>query len=226
MKSLFVCVGGVGPWVRCAACFWLLGLGLAPVESSARIGDTVGRFEQRLFNEGGGTRYTRHFLRAKLDDPVPPIQMREYFPQGHEVRVYYKKDYRKEANSQDLDDGENPPGWDIYVVFVGGRSVMETYRRNGSAMTEHELNGLLHVQRGTSVWVRKEGEEVLPSELGYDFLREDGELRAVKGSGQVRNALTFYLVDLDEMILRQRDQERAQAEEEAQEKAPASISGF
>ncbi len=222
MKSLSSSRLGLGPWVRAVACGSILFGGASLPEAQARIGDSLGQFEQRLYIDGGGTRYTRHFLQAKLDDDVPPIQMREYFPQPHEIRVYFKKDHRSEANSQDLDDGENPPGWDIYVVYVGGRSVMETYKRNGAALSVHELNGLLHVQRGDSLWLRREDDDTINSELGYDYLRQDGKIRAVRDG----RTLTFYLVELDESILRQRNDERAEAEAEARESAPASVTGF
>jgi hypothetical protein len=121
-----------------------------------------------------------------------------------------------------MDPRRPSPGWDIHVLYVGDRSVLEVYKRSreiSGGMTTSEFNQLLKLHAGDSYWKKlsrpAEGEERL-SIFGCDMEREDGEVRAKRLDKQTLLVVTR---ELDEELARR----KAQQEESD---APTSLMGF
>ena len=101
-----------------------------------------------------------------------------HYVNGVEVRVYFKTDDGRTPSTKDLNAQHMPPGWDLHVVYVNGKSVLELFKRS-QGMTEFEVNQLLTVQSGGSYWKRVgKGDEKEPSAFGYEMERDDGGVRA------------------------------------------------
>ncbi len=207
---------GVGCWLASA---W-------PTIGSGRVGETQGAIESRLLAANVGKR-----LPVEPDDKDPTgrgrnneppfLAVARFFPGDCHVERYWKSAVAHQLHRSD--------GWEIVVVFAGGVSVLETYRRVGSGMSEFEQNGLLNLHRGASRWVRVDGQEAEPSVLGFTLMREDGEIRAQRRG----NWFTLFATKLDTFALARQAEARelAERDREAQrkidaERAPESIAGF
>ena len=133
------------------------------------------------------------------------------------LRIYFKSADGSKPKSSDMDPKRASPGWDIHVLYIGNRSVMEIYKRS-SGMTTVEFNQLLKLQAGDSYWKKlgrpAEGEKRL-SIFGCDMEREDAEVRGKR----MGSALLLVSRDLDEELARRKAQQ-----EEAD--APTSLMGF
>jgi hypothetical protein len=108
--------------------------------------------------------------------------------------------------------------WHQHVLYSNGRSVMEAYVRVGVPLSEFEVNGLLALNKGPSVWKKVAGAGSIESGIGADYVLDDGSLRA-KEDG---NVLLIFATKVDEFILEQQKQVAAVE----QSRAPASVLGF
>jgi hypothetical protein len=119
--------------------------------------------------------------------------------------------------SSELEEKHVSPGWDVHVVYVGGRSVVEVYKRS-QALTEFEWNHLLALHAEGSFWKRmsKEEKAETQSAFGCDLLRDDGHVRAKRLGG---DAVLFVATDVDTKLAEMNTSD-------LQEKAPLSVEGF
>ena len=65
-------------------------------------------------------------------------------------------------------------GWNLYVLFAQGKSVMEVYKRS-EKITEFEFIHLLNLQSG-NLWEKKTDKELNDGEystFGFDMQRND-----------------------------------------------------
>jgi len=108
--------------------------------------------------------------------------------------------------------------WHLHVMYANGRSVIEAYVRVGVALSEFEVNAVLAVNKGSSVWKKAADATDIESGIGTDYALDDGTIRAK----QVGNTLLIFATKVDNYILEQR---KAAAAVE-QTKAPASVMGF
>ncbi|MFP4165594.1 MAG: hypothetical protein ACLFUF_00310 [Opitutales bacterium] len=207
-------------------CLLLIVLGLSsPFVAEGRIGESKRQIENRLF-DSGGIIYRDENTRNNLVKRAPYSNYLSYFDRSVEVRVYFKTADGSNPTTRELNKG-NVQGWEMHVVYAGGRSIIEVYKKDGG-MTEYERNGLLNKHAGNSYWKTKkqeqeeqeqeekgEEEETAPSVFGYDMVRNDGEIRAKKAGG----GLMFFDAEVDEKLAEIK-------EEDLQEKAPTSVKGF
>lgn len=193
----------------------------APVD--ARIGESRSQFEGRTLSDRTMIRYPADAVERKISHRDAFYRRYyEFMPAGVEHQVYFKRAENSPASQSDLRQGEFPPGWDLHVIYYQGRIILECYRRNGARLSDPEFNGLLHLNRGDSFWVKSSDAPARPSAINYKFITEDGAMRAVRTG----TSAVFIESSLDERLHAHRqvaDEERRLEQERA---APSSLVGF
>lgn len=183
--------------------------------SEGRVGESRTQLEGRLLHSGGIV-YRDDATELNRRRGMPYLSHLDLMPEA-ELRIYYKTADGSRPKSSDMDPRRPSAGWDIHVLYIGGRSVLEVYKRN-PGMTDAEFNQLLKLQAGDSYWKKlgraDPGTERL-SIFGCDMEREDGKVRA-KGGG---STLLLVSRELDQ------DLARLRAQQEAAD-APTSLKGF
>jgi hypothetical protein len=208
------------PFQRGVPAFLLLGLWMQfifPVSLQARIGETREAIERRLFGSGGIV-YRDDAIESNRRKGMPYTRYLNYLPGSAEVRIYFKTDDGRRPASSELEERRMPTGWDLHVVYVGGKSVIEIYKRS-HPITEFEFNHLLALHAGNSYWKRLSKEDKqkdFVSAFGLDMIRSDEQLRAKRLSG---DSVIFVDADLDAKLAEMN-------ESDLQEKAPVSVDGF
>lgn len=182
--------------------------------AEARIGDGVETLERRLF-ASGGIMYRDAATQANRRRGMPYLRFMELMPGSVDVRIYFKTADGRRIRGSELDERQTLPGWDIHVVYVGGRSVVEVYKRSQS-INEFELNQLLSVHAEGSFWKKVERNDQEPSAFGYEMIRDDGKVRARKMGG---DGILFVDARLDTLLAEKN-------REDLLEKAPLSVEGF
>ncbi|WOO39793.1 hypothetical protein [Rubellicoccus peritrichatus] len=201
---------------------YLLFLSLCLGEAQARIGESRSTLEGRLLKDRQAIKVSSRKLPGLIEHKsVPYRRFLEYFPESAEHMVYYKPAEGEQASTDDL-DVTFPDGWMLHVVYYKGRSVFEAYRRNGAGINRYEESGLLLRTKGESFWKNVDGKDREETAMGYTMERDDGEIRANRQG----NFMIFYMPEFDLAIKTQLDEENAEADELAQEKAPDSLAGF
>jgi len=186
--------------------------------AEARIGESRSELESRLLGSGAIV-YRDLETRAARKRSKPYEQYLNFIPGSVDVRVYFKTADGRNPKTSELEEKGKLVGWDLHVVYIDGKSMIEVYDRTGG-MSEYELNQLLVVNSNGSYWTKakdlpkEEGEEIY-SAFGFDMVRADGNVRA-KHSGSM-----LLLVDtkLDETLAQMN-------ESSLQERAPISVKGF
>lgn len=204
------------PATLCAMFFFCCAFLCSPQQAEARIGERAETIERRLF-DSGGIIYRDDAITQNRQKGMPYLKYLDYFGRSSEVRVYFKTaDGRKPASSE-LEEKKMGNGWDLHVVYVNGKSVLEVYKRS-QAMSEHELNYLLTQQAQGSFWKRVSEVEMAEavSAFNFEMMREDGDVRAKKLGG---DSILFVDTNVDESLARFR-------ESDLQQKAPDSVDGF
>lgn len=184
----------------------------------ARIGEDRLTFEKRL-NFSGGYQYRSENVLSNRKRGMPYNKFSDFLPAQSEIRIYYKTLDGRKPLAKDIQTNKMLEGWDVHVVFVGGKSVLELYRRS-SNMNELEFTALLKLQAGNSFWEKKEqvkeGDPPLVSAFSFDYERNDKLMRARKiGSSQ----LIFFSSQFDVFLAEGYKQSQMDA-------LPQSIKGF
>lgn len=196
---------------------------LAP-SANARIGESRSSFESRLFNNGGIILRDKE-ERSTRQQTGPYTTYLDYLGASAEVRLYFKSDDGRQPTQTDVDKNTLGTGWEVHVLYVNGKSVLELYKRVGS-ITEPETNALLALLGGGGYWEKAGKAETLkttegsedeppPSAFGFDFVRNDGKVRAKKTGG----GLMVFQKQLDEYLAKQHESRLLQS-------APKSVQGF
>lgn len=198
---------------------------LLPQGAEARIGESRESFERRVLSNGG-ILFKKDEESSSRQKSGPYASYMQYLGSSTDVRVYFKSDDGSQPTQSDVAGGALGSGWEVHVLYVGGKSVLELYKRIGS-ITEYEMNALLAILGGGGYWkepepaassdvaLSSEKDEPPPSAFGYDFVRSDGEVRAKKsGTG-----LMVFQKQLDEYLAKQHESNLLQ-------EAPKSVQGF
>lgn len=198
-------------------CLLIIACMSLPHPSEARIGENRSSFERRLFSNGGII-YRDREERSNRRRSGPYSAYLQYLGGSAEVRVYFKSDDGRQPTQTDVEENTLGSGWEVHVLFVSGKSVLELYKRVGS-ISEYEFNALLGILGGGGYWEEPEepaeGEEAPPSAFGFDYVRSDGEVRAKKSGG----GLMVFQKQLDEFLAKQHENRLIQS-------APQSVQGF
>ena len=183
----------------------------------ARIGDERLALEKRLLRSGG-YQYREEKVLSNRRKGMPYVKFEEYFPDRADLRIYYKTIDGRKPLSKDIKTSSMLEGWNLHVLYVQGKSVMEVYRRS-EIITEFEFIHLLNLQSGSSFWEKKSDKELDENEFstfGFDLQRNDKLLRAKKiGS----NAVMIFSSGFDHLI-------KKMIREDQMENAPSSTEGF
>ena len=201
---------------------------ISPCVLSARVGESQDVVERRILQPGLGKLYPRTVdvskdkdarPKKKEDDPVKDV--RAFLPPDAREMVYWKSAIASQLS--------NDTGWKLDVVYVGGRSSLEIYRRVGDSLSEFEIRGILNVNKGASSWKKNSSDGGGVKGIGYDYELEDGSARA-KTQG---NWIIVFATKLDTFVMQQQVAAKAagdlQKEEQKREqalRAPESIMGF
>lgn len=206
------------PGILSAICASLVLTALAPRGAEARIGERRDDLEGRLLRSGGII-YRDDDAERKLMARMPYMSILELMPSSPEIRIYYKTADGRNPSSSELNENPNQPGWQLHVLYVSGKSVLEFYKRS-QPMTDFEQNLLLAVQAQGSYWKKSEkpakGEEPLASYFGFQMVRDDQQVRANKIG---REGLMFFDAKMDAHL-------KTKSIEDMQESAPVSTKGF
>lgn len=191
---------------------------LAPKGAEARIGERRDDLEGRLLRSGGII-YRDDDTERKLMARMPYLSILELMPSTPEIRIYYKTADGRNPSSSDLEKNANLPGWQLHVLYVSGKSVLEVYKRS-QGITEFERNLLLGIHAQGSYWKKAgkpaKGEEAPASFFGYQMVREDQQLRAKNIGG---DGIMFFDAKMDAHL-------KAKSTDDMQQAAPVSTEGF
>ena len=187
-----------------------------PQRAEARIGERRDSLERRLLSSGGIV-YRDETVEKNRRRGMPYTKYMDYMGDSAEVRIYFKTSDGRNPSSSELEEKRMGEGWDLHVVYVSGKSVLEVYKRS-QAMSEHEKNHLLIRQGQGSFWKRLEKAEraELISAFGAELISDDGRIRASKMRG---SGMLFVDADVDEKLAKMN-------ESDLQKKAPVSVEGF
>ena len=183
----------------------------------ARIGEERLELEKRL-SVSGGLQYREERVLSNRRRGMPYQKYLDYLPERSEIRVYYKTLDGKKPVAKEMKASGMLEGWDVHIIFVEGKSVLEIYRRS-SSINEFEFSALLRLQTGQSFWEKRdtndENDETVTA-FGFDYERNDKKLRAKKlGS----NMMLICSAPFDKFI-------KQEFLDKQMESLPASIKGF
>ena len=183
----------------------------------ARIGETRLTIEKRLL-KSGGYQYREDKILLNRKRGMPYSKFEEYFPEKADLRIYYKTIDGRKPLSKDVKASGMLEGWNLHILFVQGKSVIELYKRS-DRITEFEFIQLLNLQSGNSFWEKKSENDLEPgqfSTFGFDFQRNDQVLRAKKMG---TNTVMIFSTSFDHLM-------KKNIREEQMDDAPSSVDGF
>jgi len=198
----------------------------------ARVGETQADVERRILQPNLGKLYFRakdkdkesrdaERERLREERELPFAEAEQFFPADARLAVYWKSAVANQLS--------NDNGWKVHVLYVGGRSALEAYRRVGDSLNEFEVRALLAANRGGSSWRKMSNDGGGTSGIGYDYELEDGSMRAK----QQGDWLMIFSTRLDNYVVAQqkvakdlKDKETERLKKEQQAKAPESVTGF
>lgn len=182
----------------------------------ARIDERRESIESRLFASGGIV-YRNDEIEESRRRGMPYMRYLQYLPGTADIRIYFKTSDGRRPTSSELEQRRKSAGWDLHVVYVGGKSVIELYQRS-QGMTDFETNHLLNLHIDGGYWKRpsKEEKEKIVSAFGFDMVRSDERVRAKKIGG---DKLMFFEANIDERLAEMNTKE-------LQQSAPISVDGF
>ena len=183
----------------------------------ARIGETRLTIEKRLL-KSGGYQYREDKILLNRKRGMPYSKFEEYFPEKADLRIYYKTIDGRKPLSKDVKASGMLEGWNLHILFVQGKSVIELYKRS-DRITEFEFIHLLNLQSGNSFWEKKSENDLEPgqfSTFGFDFQRNDEVLRAKKMG---TNTVMIFSTSFDHLM-------KKNIREEQMNDAPSSVDGF
>ena len=195
----------------------LLSLAIGTV-AQARVGEGQSTIERRLF-ASGGIQYRDDEIVAKRQKGMPYLQYLDYLPKSVDLCLYFKTDDGSRPKSSEMEANRLPAGWDVHVLYVRGKSVLEVYKRS-KQMSDYEFNILLKLQAGGSFWKKVAkgdlAEDAPASAFGFEMMTEDGKVLAKKLGA---DGLMVFNAELDMRLAQS-------LAADLQELAPQSVSGF
>lgn len=189
---------------------------MLPQSADARVGERRQTFENRLFGSGGAAYNEPEALQSRMQR-MPYRNFLDLLPSSAELKIYHKTADGSGPRISEMRGRQVPSGWDVHIIFLDSRSVMEIYKRS-RAMTDAEVNNLLSLSAEGSFWKRVERAERLEAISAFDFdmLRADGAVRARRMGN---DTLLFVETEVDISLAKRNEAEQ-------QRSAPVSVKGF
>lgn len=187
---------------------------MSPYTADARVGESKEALERRLFGSGGII-YRDAAVESSRRKGMPYNKYLDFLSSSADVRIYYKTADGRRPMASELEEKRVQAGWDVHVLYIGGKSVLEIYKRSQS-MSEYEMNYIIALQGGGPGWKKVAKEELAPSAFGYDMESGDGSVRAKKMGG---DSLLFVDAKIDIGLAEMKTNDLL-------EKAPVSVNGF
>jgi hypothetical protein len=197
--------------------FFLLFCISCPSYLDARIGEDRLTIERRLL-KSGGYQYREDNTIENRKRGMPYLKFEDYLPEKADLRIYYKTIDGRKPLSKDIKTSSMLEGWNLHILFIQGKSVLEIYKRS-EKITEFELIHLLNLQSGNSFWEKKSHTDLDTgkfSAFGFELERNDKSLRAKKLGA---NGLMIFSALIDHQL-------KKNIREEQMGSAPESIEGF
>jgi hypothetical protein len=159
--------------------------------------------------------------------PAAPAQYGVVSSAEFSMHNYFKTDDGSPAEGMLNGDLSQATGWEFQTYLYKGVSELEVYRRIGPDLTDPEINLLLALNQGQSNWQHASAqastwEQKTDSFLGYDYVRADGKLRALKKA----NDLVIFSAALDQRLLDLMEKARQVQNTNGKSTAPSSVKGF
>lgn len=188
--------------------------------AQARIGESASALERRLFSSGA-IKYRDDAILENRSKGMPYTKFLQYMPGSVNVSIYFKTHDGRKPKSSEMESNRMKAGWDLHVVYVDGKSVLEVYKRS-QGMSEFEFNQLMALQ-SSGGWQKVEKKQPAPGEdgpppsaFGHTMESRDGSIRGKRLGG---DAVLFVTPQVDQGL--------AVAElRDLQNLAPLSIRGF
>ncbi|MFW2478647.1 MAG: hypothetical protein ACN4GF_00735 [Lentimonas sp.] len=182
--------------------------------ADARIGEGRESIERRL-TSSGGIIYRDDKLEETRRKGMPYMKYMDFLGNSANVRIYFKSSDGRRATSSELEEKRVNAGWDLHIVYVNGKSVVELYKRRRS-MSKYELNKLITLQGGGTGWKKVGKEDAEESAFGYEMESNDGSVRAKQLGG---DRILFIDAKIDTGLAEMNANDLL-------EKAPISVEGF
>ena len=115
-------------------------------------------WNKRLNISGAGFQYREENVLSNRKRGMPYQKYLDYLPDRTEIRIYYKTLDSRKPLAKEIKASGMLEGWDVHVIYVEGKSVLEVYRRS-SSINEFEFSALLRLQTGQSFW--EKGKQVV-----------------------------------------------------------------
>lgn len=171
-----------------AGSFWLM----TEVPVRARLGESSQTIHKRLRSHSAGNEYHDDIQEVKSRQ-APFARMMPMLDEADirvEVRTWWKKDNQCSMKNADLSNPRCRLGWDQYVVFFKGESVLECYRKNSGGISAYERDALLRLNFAEKNWREYTKPQQDGSYLSFQFESGDGKCRALNvGNNQL---MVFY----------------------------------
>lgn len=208
----------------------LLSITLAFGGLFARVGESRSSLEGRLVRSQLAVPYPDDRIMSKAkDNRVPYRHVVDYFPEDCQHAIYYKKTGNDKPIPAEIAISERqqrrneevyPEGWELHVVYLRNTSIFEAYRRNGQGgFEEVEVMALLDLSANN--WQHAQDPKE-PSVIGYQYVTEDGKLRARR----YHDTVIVYMKELDVACEKRRDAVIGERAEEIKKTLPAELNGF
>ncbi len=196
---------------------------VVPVQG--RLGETKDTIDSRLRNSNSGDSYRREVqeTKARQGPYARMLPMLEAAGIEFEVHVWWNADGDSRLRDVDLSRPRTNSGWDYFVVFFDGRSVLEGYRRNSGNISVYERDELLRRNFGTDDVIEHSEPLRDGSYFTWQYESDDGTMRGVMSG---RNQLMVFKSEFDRHLAEMNRQWRELMDQEAQQTYRENIVGF
>jgi hypothetical protein len=199
----------------------IFGICFLTTELSARIGESRQNITSRLTESGGLLIRDNEIIDERMRK-MPYHEYMRFLENTAVVEIYYKTFDGSRPILSDITVKRSPPGWELHVIYMNGKSVLEAYS-SSDKISEYETNQILALNSGGSRWERFDAnaaatgtEGKVVSAFGFSMQRSDETVRA-NSSG--KGGLMIFSAQLDTFLANAK-------QSNLQEDAPISTSGF
>ncbi|MDZ4198905.1 MAG: hypothetical protein U1E27_06425 [Kiritimatiellia bacterium] len=208
-----------GLWIALALC------ALMALPAQARLGENQQAIHRRLRSKNSGDLYEKEIqeTKAKQGPFTRMLPMLETARLQVEIRVWWKNDKDSRLRDTDLSRPRALSGWDYFVVFINGESVLEGFRRNTGNISLYERDALLKLNFRAESYKEHKQPLLENSFFTWQFESEDGTARGVLVGA---NQLMVFSTAFDQRLAELNQKWKLIQDEEAKKVFQENIFGF